>query len=104
MEIGSKDIGQLKTLLTRASDELEEALILKALMDYRVLNKGKTIDKPFNNAIGNLLKSAKSFRESKSAIIDKHVTQFIRSEEHTSELQSRPQLVCRLLLEKKKTR
>src|SRR5690554_7225068 len=26
---------------------------------------------------------------------------YIRSEEHTSELQSRPQLVCRLLLEKK---
>src|SRR3989442_11145872 len=29
------------------------------------------------------------------------LTQF-RSEEHTSELQSRPHLVCRLLLEKKK--
>src|SRR5690554_7286073 len=29
--------------------------------------------------------------------------QVIRSEEHTSELQSRPHLVCRLLLEKKKT-
>src|SRR5439155_23216876 len=28
----------------------------------------------------------------------------LRSEEHTSELQSRGQLVCRLLLEKKKTR
>src|SRR3989442_13481078 len=28
----------------------------------------------------------------------------IRSEEHTSELQSRPHLVCRLLLEKKKRR
>src|SRR3989442_8424650 len=27
-----------------------------------------------------------------------------RSEEHTSELQSRPHLVCRLLLQKKKTR
>src|SRR5690554_7279574 len=27
----------------------------------------------------------------------------IRSEEHTSELQSRPHLVCRLLLEKKKS-
>ena len=26
----------------------------------------------------------------------------LRSEEHTSELQSRPHLVCRLLLEKKK--
>src|SRR3989442_13290187 len=29
-------------------------------------------------------------------------TSNIRSEEHTSELQSRPHLVCRLLLEKKK--
>src|SRR5690554_7238345 len=28
--------------------------------------------------------------------------EFARSEEHTSELQSRPHLVCRLLLEKKK--
>src|SRR5436305_11966414 len=30
------------------------------------------------------------------------LTPVIRSEEHTSELQSRPHLVCRLLLEKKK--
>src|SRR5690554_3088125 len=30
------------------------------------------------------------------------ITDYIRSEEHTSELQSRPHLVCRLLLEKKK--
>src|SRR5690554_7018244 len=30
------------------------------------------------------------------------ITSIIRSEEHTSELQSRPHLVCRLLLEKKK--
>src|SRR3989442_4978191 len=29
-------------------------------------------------------------------------TSLVRSEEHTSELQSRPHLVCRLLLEKKK--
>src|SRR5690554_7615307 len=29
---------------------------------------------------------------------------YIRSEEHTSELQSRPHLVCRLLLEKKKNK
>src|SRR5690554_1472451 len=32
-----------------------------------------------------------------------HKVTKIRSEEHTSELQSRPHLVCRLLLEKKKT-
>src|SRR2546428_6298309 len=31
------------------------------------------------------------------------VGQLVRSEEHTSELQSRSDLVCRLLLEKKKT-
>src|SRR5690606_39840092 len=31
-----------------------------------------------------------------------HVLHFKRSEEHTSELQSRENLVCRLLLEKKK--
>src|SRR2546430_10384575 len=30
-------------------------------------------------------------------------TLFVRSEEHTSELQSQSNLVCRLLLEKKKT-
>src|SRR3989442_8625379 len=32
-----------------------------------------------------------------------HIEPRARSEEHTSELQSRPHLVCRLLLEKKKT-
>src|SRR5690554_7133166 len=32
----------------------------------------------------------------------KHSFKSFRSEEHTSELQSRPHLVCRLLLEKKK--
>src|SRR5690554_2676881 len=33
---------------------------------------------------------------------EKEVEKYKRSEEHTSELQSRPHLVCRLLLEKKK--
>src|SRR5690554_7579323 len=36
-------------------------------------------------------------------VIDFHYEEGDRSEEHTSELQSRPHLVCRLLLEKKKT-
>src|SRR3989442_9319311 len=34
--------------------------------------------------------------------LSQRVTVVTRSEEHTSELQSRPHLVCRLLLEKKK--
>src|SRR5256712_5262766 len=33
----------------------------------------------------------------------RHLGHLLRSEEHTSELQSRSDLVCRLLLEKKKT-
>src|SRR5690554_7174209 len=36
------------------------------------------------------------------ALVDGKLQQITRSEEHTSELQSRPHLVCRLLLEKKK--
>src|SRR3712207_8250583 len=36
--------------------------------------------------------------------ITTHLREVIRSEEHTSELQSRQYLVCRLLLEKKKIR
>src|SRR5436305_8173557 len=35
-------------------------------------------------------------------VLWKQVESALRSEEHTSELQSRPHLVCRLLLEKKK--
>src|SRR5690349_23490375 len=37
------------------------------------------------------------------AVVVTVATQRLRSEEHTSELQSRRDLVCRLLLEKKKT-
>src|SRR5438034_8059334 len=40
---------------------------------------------------------------SKSAITPCHPAAAARSEEHTSELQSHSDLVCRLLLEKKKT-
>src|SRR5207253_9710207 len=36
------------------------------------------------------------------AVLAERVAQLLRSEEHTSELQSRGHLVCRLLLEKKK--
>src|SRR3712207_8498159 len=46
-------------------------------------------------------------RELTAGVLDRHLklvadTHGVRSEEHTSELQSRQYLVCRLLLEKKK--
>src|SRR5690554_2572359 len=43
----------------------------------------------------------KTGAEGQDAYIDVPVGTIVRSEEHTSELQSRPHLVCRLLLEKK---
>src|SRR5687768_18232917 len=46
--------------------------------------------------------SAVSTPTSTSAVVSSPVCTAVRSEEHTSELQSRLHLVCRLLLEKKK--
>src|SRR3989442_4509487 len=43
-----------------------------------------------------------SFRYASRALRMAKICPLSRSEEHTSELQSRPHLVCRLLLEKKK--
>src|SRR2546427_950392 len=43
-------------------------------------------------------------RRDGAALEDQHEARPPRSEEHTSELQSQSNLVCRLLLEKKKTR
>src|SRR5690554_7056293 len=43
-----------------------------------------------------------NFNPEDLGIVPKGQKRYTRSEEHTSELQSRPHLVCRLLLEKKK--
>src|SRR5436309_11048927 len=43
-------------------------------------------------------------RDTCAKSLDCRTIRYERSEEHTSELQSRENLVCRLLLEKKKTR
>src|SRR5690554_7760699 len=45
---------------------------------------------------------ANNLPQKKYNALAKEINNQIRSEEHTSELQSRPHLVCRLLLEKKK--
>src|SRR5438105_12092223 len=50
-----------------------------------------------NSAVGN-------FSLTCSRLVVEQVREKFRSEEHTSELQSRVDLVCRLLLEKKKAR
>src|SRR5690554_7472812 len=62
----------------------------------------------FTGFLDSLKTSAKDFLHLEIAEVNYHndlpnsLLFFNRSEEHTSELQSRPHLVCRLLLEKKK--
>src|SRR5215813_15618672 len=55
---------------------------------------------PISPALADLVRRDRSARDLSDGI-RRHAR--LRSEEHTSELQSRPHLVCRLLLEKKKT-
>src|SRR5690625_6176382 len=52
---------------------------------------GETVVEQFDQALGNIVTALRAAGGTP------------RSEEHTSELQSRGHLVCRLLLEKKKT-
>src|SRR3989442_15531300 len=54
--------------------------------------------------VGDLSVHIDRRRHSLSSTFDYISYARLRSEEHTSELQSRPHLVCRLLLEKKKIR
>src|SRR3989442_6841748 len=51
---------------------------------------------------GDEARMMKALKESARRNIRRAAKLGLRSEEHTSELQSRPHLVCRLLLEKKK--
>src|SRR5258708_11285315 len=56
-----------------------------------------------NFRIGSGKSFAKSGTSTVDGISDSGFAKLLRSEEHTSELQSPDHLVCRLLLEKKKT-
>src|SRR3712207_7031081 len=59
----------------------------------------------FTKVVDRGVKRPESFNQNISGLLDamSHGGEGFRSEEHTSELQSRQYLVCRLLLEKKKT-
>src|SRR6266498_3645174 len=78
----------------------------------RRVNQPRVVSPAEQAAVGVLI-AADLLQQSFAAICEGHgittdqyrVLRILRrSEEHTSELQSRPHLVCRLLLEKKKTK
>src|SRR5690349_23945919 len=73
------------------------------------LNPGERLSFPFGAELGEALPNVNqgllpSIRASRTQVMPSGRRVFFRgrSEEHTSELQSRRDLVCRLLLEKKK--
>src|SRR5690554_7168805 len=81
---------QTQLQLEEAVHEAEEANKAKSIF---LANMSHEIRTPLNSIIG--------FSELLYNTIDDDKKRSQRSEEHTSELQSRPHLVCRLLLEKK---
>src|SRR5690349_22656395 len=68
---------------------------------FRSLGTGRLEPHVFSEIIKGF---AKACAENNCALIGGETAQLPRSEEHTSELQSRRDLVCRLLLEKKKNK
>src|SRR5690606_42074066 len=95
------DLRALLSFPTRRSSDLAENLFLG-----RELSRGVMVDdRTMNRRAGDVLASIGAHCGPCDLVGDLPLAQrqLVRSEEHTSELQSRENLVCRLLLEKKKS-
>src|SRR5688500_19362910 len=93
------------TALTFKSPKTKRAPVIKARLDQAYGGGHIELDftTPFELLIATILSAQstdKKINEVTKTLFAKYTT---RSEEHTSELQSPCNLVCRLLLEKKKT-
>src|SRR2546422_6316292 len=71
--------------------------LFRSLRLGKMMSKPPAASRPHQRVIGATMQFAMMTKLSLLAVVI-----FLRSEEHTSELQSRLHLVCRLLLEKKK--
>src|SRR5437870_11466575 len=83
--------------------ELQATLV--ELIDLSLIGKQlhwNIFGRPFKPLHEHLDELVDSWRELSDTVAERAVALGYRSEEHTSELQSRGQLVCPLLLEKKK--
>src|SRR5690554_7491257 len=87
------------TTLFRSGLSLDEADILRRGMSGKYRSRGE-FDAIQEQIFSNC--KEKGYADELTQTIWKQIESFAgRSEEHTSELQSRPHIVCRLLLEKK---
>src|SRR3712207_9001961 len=92
---------QKESIIGRAIEMGKVEIVIRDIRDYCYDKHKQADDMPFGGGAGMVMKPEPLFR----AIADcsgKVIYTSPRSEEHTSELQSRQYLVCRLLLEKKK--
>src|SRR5438034_9276389 len=76
------------------------------LFPYTTLFRSDSRLRPRRRVLARLLQSARAGRKAQRIGCPRNIrlpasAWFVRSEEHTSELQSHSDLVCRLLLEKK---
>src|SRR5690606_41454746 len=95
----------LHSFPTRRSSDLTSHLLTKGLGSTRVSSEGSRTVVTMNGMKGGTFQGDLEitlFNGSPLINIAAVMTTQKRSEEHTSELQSRENLVCRLLLEKKK--
>src|SRR3712207_6960730 len=83
------------------SDDTPGAVVLSGFDGVRREIARLTLEKLLQDGRIHPARIEEAYYQARSEIED-HILE-VRSEEHTSELQSRQYLVCRLLLEKKKT-
>src|SRR3712207_7066969 len=88
------------TTLFRSKPELEE-ILLHGSETIECLKIAASLEQYSEHPLGKAILEAA--RQKEISLMEMEEVQILRSEEHTSELQSRQYLVCRLLLEKKKT-
>src|SRR5688572_28724576 len=98
-----------RTLLDDLAEEHENALVARPSRlrhvvrhDDNGVGRRKTGDEPFNRRGAARVESGAGLVHQNDLRLERQQPRDTRSEEHTSELQSQSNLVCRLLLEKKK--
>src|SRR5690606_40857101 len=89
------------TTLFRSSDQFHKKVSPLLLFIVKRIHSYATT-RPFSGSIKRCASAPSRAKSSRRGRLAPVLSHHLRSEEHTSELQSRENLVCRLLLEKKK--
>src|SRR5690554_7400728 len=98
MDILSTD--EIDRIIKKSHLALKYNQVIDRESAYEILNRKVAQIADQKQKESNQKSTSRTTRSKKSS--QSEVGKQVRSEEHTSELQSRPHLVCRLLLEKKK--